>query len=112
MYDRKIAEPIEYHLSMLANVACMKSYLQAVLRTVEPGHVVLDTGSGTGILTYFACTAGAKCVCAMEQDPVVVLARTICVHNGIQNQASQIYASVQDGVDAFLAEHSGQLELS
>jgi len=99
MYDRTILETIEYHRSMLADKARMQSYLRAILRTVEPGDVVLDIGSGTGVLAYFACMAGAKRVYAVEQDPIVELARAICNHNGFQDRV------------VFLNEWSDQVEL-
>ena len=71
MYDRTILETVEYHRTMLADRVRMGSYLRAILKTVEPGDVVLDIGSGTGILAYFACMAGARRVYAVEQDPIV-----------------------------------------
>ena len=66
MYDRTILETVEYHQSMLADEARMRGYLRAILKVVEPGDVVLDIGSGTGILAYFACLAGARLVYAVN----------------------------------------------
>jgi precorrin-6B methylase 2 len=99
MYDRTIVETVEYHHTMLRDETRMQSYLRAILRTVEPGDVVLDIGSGTGVLAYFACMAGAKRVYAVEQDPVVELARAICNHNSFQDRV------------VFLNEWSDQVEL-
>ena len=100
MYDRTILETIEYHQSMLADKVRMASYLTAILKVVEPGDVVLDIGSGTGILAYFACLAGAKQVYAVEQDPLVGLAQTISRHNGFQDRVT------------FLNDWSDRIELS
>lgn len=75
---------------MLADEVRMRSYLQAILKAVKPGDVVLDIGSGTGILAYFACIAGASHVYAVEQDPLVGLAERICHQNGFQDRVTFI----------------------
>jgi len=59
MYDRTIIETVDYHHTMLEDKVRMQSYLRAILKAVEPGDVVLDIGSGTGIIAYFACMTGA-----------------------------------------------------
>jgi protein arginine N-methyltransferase 1 len=99
MYDRTILETIEYHHSMLTDDTRMQRYLRAILKAVEPGDVVLDIGSGSGILAYFACIAGAKRVYAVEQDPIVELARAIRNHNGFQDRV------------VFLDDWSDQVEI-
>jgi protein arginine N-methyltransferase 1 len=99
MYDRTILETLEYHRLMLADKVRMRSFLRAILKVVEPGDVVLDIGSGTGILAFFACMAGARRVYAVEQDPVVELAKVICEQNGFQDRV------------VFLNEWSDQVEL-
>jgi predicted RNA methylase len=88
MYDTIILETVDYHRTMLADKDRMQSYLRAILKAVEPGDVVFDIGSGTGILAYFACMAGARVVYAVEQDPIVDLARAICRQNGFQDRSS------------------------
>jgi hypothetical protein len=99
MYDRTILETVDFHRMMLADEARMQSYLRAILKAVRPGDVVLDIGCGTGILAYFACMAGARLVYAVEQDPIVELARAICRQNGFQDRV------------VFLNDWSDQVEL-
>ena len=69
----------------------MQSFLRAILKAVEPGDVVLDIGSGTGVLAYFACMAGAKRVFAVEQDPLVGLAQAISKQNGFDDRVVFLY---------------------
>ena len=57
MYDDKSLEILEYHRSILLDEVRTESFLRAIIKTVK---LVLDMGCGTGILSYFACMAGAR----------------------------------------------------
>ncbi len=59
MYDKTPLEMLDFHRSMLVDEERCLGYVRAILDTVRPGDIVLDIGSGTGILALFACLAGA-----------------------------------------------------
>ncbi len=90
MYNTKPVEAFEFHRSMLIDEVRMDSFMSALLQTVTKGDVVLDIGSGTGVLACFACLAGAKHVYAIEQGPIIGLAREICARNDLQERVTFI----------------------
>lgn len=59
----------EVHIRMLNDHRRTLSYKKAIAETVKPGDVVLDIGTGTGVLAMMAVMAGAKMVYAVEREP-------------------------------------------
>jgi len=63
-----------------------KAFRQGIEKAVKPGDVVLDAGTGSGILALCAARAGAKKVIAVEYDPYVAqLARENFRRNGYED---------------------------
>ena len=61
------------------------AYYQAVMqnRRQFEGKVVLDVGTGSGILAIFAAKAGARKVYAVEATPMAKFAQSLVEHNGV-----------------------------
>ncbi len=87
-----------------------EAFRAAILATVKPGDVVLDAGSGSGILSFFAAQAGAKRVLAVEFDPFLAQCLTQSARaNGLQDIIEVICgdvcsAALPQRVDVFIAE--------
>ncbi len=73
---------IDEHRQFLADTPRITAFDQAIRETVRPGDVVVDLGSGTGILGLLACRAGARRVYSIDDGAIVGLARAICGANG------------------------------
>lgn len=70
---------------MLADLARVDAYERALRRIVRPGDVVLDLGTGTGILAMLAARRGAR-VHAVESMEVAHSAARLFAHNGLAIQ--------------------------
>ena len=113
-YDRAAVDTFDFHHSMLADSVRTSSFLSAIMRTVRPGDVVVDIGSGTGVLSLFAAMAGASRVYAIEREPVIEVAREIAVLNGFSARITFIAGSshqveIPERADVLVTETIGNL---
>jgi protein arginine N-methyltransferase 1 len=73
------------HEKMLADESRVTSYFRAIQRTVQPGQVVLDLGTGSGILAFFAAQKKPRTIYAIDHSNFIEVARQIAEHHHIQN---------------------------
>lgn len=81
---------IDEHRQYLADASRTSSYRAAITQVVRPGDVVVDLGSGTGILGLLACAAGASRVYAIDAGGMAEPARAIARANGFGNRVTVI----------------------
>jgi protein arginine N-methyltransferase 1 len=76
----------QFHAEMLNDKTRTASYLDAVRNVVRPGDVVVDIGTGTGILAIAAACAGARHVYAIEAGRIGETARGLFAANGLADR--------------------------
>ncbi len=72
---------VQTHAQMISDSVRMAGYARALRQAVQPGSVVVDLGTGTGVFSLLACRYGARQVYAIEQDDVIQLARQLAAAN-------------------------------
>lgn len=73
---------------MMADHGRVSAYARALEARVTPSSIVLDIGTGPGILALLACRAGASRVYAVEADDVIQLAREAAHANGFADRTT------------------------
>jgi len=104
-----------YHQKdMLEDQNRMTAYSDAVRLNPDSfkGKVVLDVGTGSGVLAMWAAQAGAKKVYAVEATHMAVQARKIVAANGLSDVVEVIQGSMEEvelpeKVDVIISEWMG-----
>ncbi|AOH55766.1 ribosomal protein L11 methyltransferase [Peribacillus muralis] len=74
--------------------------IQALERTVKPGDLVVDVGTGSGVLSIAAALLEAKRIQSLDLDEVAVQSATQNVElNNVQDRVSVSQGNLLDGVD-------------
>lgn len=80
-----------WHLPMINDVERNEAYDAALKRAVTPGSLVLEIGTGSGIVAMMAARAGAKRVVTCEVNPILArVARETVAHNGYGDRVSVV----------------------
>lgn len=102
------------HYDMLSDKVRTETYRDAILNNKETlkDKVVLDLGCGTGILSMFCATAGAKTVYALDQSEIIYHAMDIVRENNLQDVIKLVKGRLEDTklnekVDIIVSEWMG-----
>lgn len=102
---------LEEHEEMLSDSVRVDAYRRGIERNVRPGDVVVDLGTGTGLLAFMASQAGAKTVYAVEHSEFITVAQEIAQYNGFTNiefvQANSREFVPPEPIDVVLHEQMG-----
>src|SRR3954447_4998282 len=77
---------LEVHRGLLQDETRTNAFREAIRRIVTSESVVLDLGTGSGILALFAAEAGARCVFAIDATHSADLASFLTRHLGFSDR--------------------------
>ena len=106
--------PFNTHIRMLADHIRVEAYRRAIFQAVRKGDRVVDIGTGTGILAFFALQAGARKVYAIETGPIIEVAKKTARDNGFIDrinfiQQDSIKTEIPERVEVLVTETCGCL---
>jgi histone-arginine methyltransferase CARM1 len=100
--------------NMLQDLVRTGAYHSAIMANASDfrGKVVVDVGTGSGVLAYFAVRAGARHVYALEASDVAQRARKLLQANGLGDRITVLQAKVEEAelpepADVILSEPMG-----
>lgn len=107
----------EIHIAMLNDRRRTHHYLAGIGEVVRPGDVVLDMGTGTGILAMAAARAGAKQVYAVEVGRIGRAADELFRANGFADRITLVPGwsteiTLPERADVLVSETIGNEPLS
>ncbi|MDQ3194057.1 MAG: methyltransferase domain-containing protein [Bacteroidota bacterium] len=101
------------HEKMLADKSRMDTYHEAITRYVNKDDIVIDLGTGTGILSFFAAKKSPRKIYAIDHGKIIESAKKIAVHNKISNiefvNANSRSFSIKEKADIIIHEQIGAL---
>jgi precorrin-6B methylase 2 len=105
------ADPVE-HARMLHDDRRTNDYVAAVRAAVRPADIVLDIGTGSGVLAIAAARAGARHVYAVEASDIADVAERVFASNDVQDKVTLIRgwsrdAELPERADVLVAEVIG-----
>jgi precorrin-6B methylase 2 len=83
------ADPIE-HARMLHDDRRTGDFIAALTAAVRPGDVVLDIGTGSGVLAVALARAGARRVYAVEASDIAAVAARVFEANGVTDRVTLV----------------------
>jgi len=83
------ADPVE-HARMLHDERRTSDYIAAVREAMRPDDVVVDIGTGSGVLAIAAARAGAGHVYAVEASDIADVAERVFAANGVEDRVTLI----------------------
>ena len=105
--DSSLAQ-VEYHEVLMADAPRVIGLAAALRKTVRPGMVVLDVGTGSGWMAILAAKLGARRVYAVERGSIGAIAGEAIRRNGVADRV----VLLRDDLDAVRLPERADLMVS
>jgi protein arginine N-methyltransferase 1 len=109
--NRRLFSDFFQHDRMLADEVRVGTYKAGIAKHIKPGEVVVDLGTGTGVLGFMAANRGAK-VHAVEHGKIIEAAEAVAADNRIENvtfhRAHSARVELPEKADAIIHEQIGE----
>lgn len=84
-YNQNLFSNLYIQELMIADEIRVNFYYEGIRRHIMPGDIVVDLGTGTGILAFFAAQQNPKMIYAIDHSDFINVAEQIAKHNKIKN---------------------------
>lgn len=85
-----------YYANLLVSANRIEAFRRGIEEGVRPGDRVLEIGSGLGTFAFFAARAGAGSVVAVDSEPVIHVAETVALGNGLADRVEFVRGSLPE----------------
>jgi protein arginine N-methyltransferase 1 len=111
-----VIDLLDEHRHYVTDEVRIDGFRRALAATVRPGDVVLDLGAGTGVLGLLACAAGARRVYAVDDGPMIHVAREVARSSPHADRIVHIpshsdWMTLPEPVDVIVADQMGYFGL-
>jgi hypothetical protein len=97
MFESQSSRILDFHRFLLSQTGeRLEKYERALQMIVKPQDVVLDLGTGVGILAVLAIRAGARHAYAIESSDSIDFARAIAASSGLADKITFLHGSSFD----------------
>jgi protein arginine N-methyltransferase 1 len=83
--NRNIFVTLDQHERMLSDQLRVDTYYRAISKQVKKGDIVVDLGTGTGILSFFAAAQDTNKIYAIDHSNIIETAKAVAKRNGIRS---------------------------
>ena len=87
---------VRYYVDLLGSESRIHAFKRGIEEVVGAGDRVLEVGTGLGTFAFFAARCGADKVVAVDSAPIVHVAETLAVDNGLADRVEFVRGNLPE----------------